>query len=216
MRAVQRAGLKLSMGKYLVRPASSKIPSGSSMNMELTRRDLSGRLVEISGYGPSALLTMAGRLVLEAQLEGEAVAWITTMESSFYPPDMEKAGVDLGAMAVVRCPEVRCAAKAVDRLARSGAFGLLILDLGGVMDLPLPLQTRLAGLARTYDIALVFLTEKSEEAPSVSSLVSIRLMAERSSLDGVLFLCKAYALKDKMRGPGWSKEVACHGPPGLC
>lgn len=216
MRAVQRVGLKLNMGKYLVRLTPSKTPSGSSINMELTRRDLSGRLVEISGYGPTALLTMAGRLVLEAQLEGEVVAWITTGESSFYPPDMEEVGVDLGAMAVVRCSEVRSAARAVDRLARSGAFGLLILDLGNVIDLPLPLQTRLAGLARAHDIALVFLTEKSQEAPSVSSLVSVRLTAERSSLDGVLFSCRAYAIKDKIRGPGWSKEVACHGPPGLC
>lgn len=216
MRAVQRAGLKLSMGKYLVRPATSKIPSGTSMNMGFALRDLAGRLVEVSGYGPTAVLTMAARLVLEAQLEGEAVAWITTVESSFYPPDMEKAGVDLEAMAVIRCPDVRSAARAVDRLARSGAFGLLILDLGSVGDLPLPLQTRLAGLARTHDIALVFLTEKSQEAPSVSSLVSVRLVAERSSLDGVLFSCRAYAIKDKARGPGWGKEVACHGPPGLC
>lgn len=216
MRVVQRAGLKLSMGKYLVRLTPSKIPSGPPMNMELTRRDLAGRLVEISGCGPSALLTMAARLVLEAQMEGETVAWITTGESSFYPPDMEEAGVDLGAMAVVRCQEVRSAARAVDRLARSGAFGLLILDLGSVTELPFPLQTRLTGLARAHDIALVFLTEKSQEAPSVSSLVSIRLAAERSSLDGVLFSCRAYALKDKIRGLGWSNEVACHGPPGLC
>ncbi len=213
---MERAGLKLNMGKYLVKLVPSRIPSGPSRQMELTRRDLSGKLVEISGYGPTALLTVAGRLVLEAQMEGETVAWITARDSSFYPPDMEEAGVDLGALAVVRCPEVRAAARAVDRLARSGAFGLIILDLGTVADLPLPLQTRLAGLARAHDIALVFLTEKPEETPSVSSLVSIRLRAERSCLDEGLFSCKLYAIKDKARGPGWSKEFACHGPPGLC
>ncbi len=214
MRIVERAGLKLNMGKHLVRLVPSRMPSGSSM--ELTRRDLSGRLVELSGYGPTALLTIAARLVLDAQLEGETVAWVTSMESSFYPPDMKETGVDLNAMVVVRCTEVRAAARAVDRLARSGAFGLLILDLGNATDLPLPLQTRLAGLARTHDIALVFLTEKPQEAPSVSSLVSVRLMAERSSLEGALFSSRAFALKDKVRGPGWSKELLCHGPPGLC
>jgi recombination protein RecA len=216
MRAVERAGLRLSMGKYLVRPIPSRLPTGPSQTGEFTRADLSGRLVEISGWGPTALLTLASWLVLEAQMEGETVAWISTRESSFYPPDMEEAGVDLGAMAVVRCPDARGVARAADRLARSGAFGLLVLDLGATTDLSLSLQTRLAGLARAHDIALVFLTEKSEDAPSVSPLVSVRLRAERLGLDGALFSCRAYAIKDKRRGPGWSREFICHGPPGLC
>lgn len=216
MSALERVGLRLNMGRHLLRAVSLPRPREVPEGRGLTRAELAGRLTEISGYGPTAALTLACSLVLDAQMEGETVAWITTRESSFYPPDLAEAGVDLDALAVVRCPDGRSVARAADRLARSGAFGLLILDLGAQGEVPLPLQTRLAGLARTHDIALVFLTEKPEDAPSVGSLVSLRLGADRLSGAQGRFLWRAQAIKDKRRGPGWSREAACHGPPGLC
>src|SRR6266404_1707994 len=61
---------------------------------------LRGRLVEISARGASAALTCATELVIEAQAQGEPVAWVTLATGSFYPPDVADSGVDLAALVV--------------------------------------------------------------------------------------------------------------------
>jgi recombination protein RecA len=181
----------------------------------LSRAELSGRLVEFSGQGSLANLTLACGLILDAQREGETTAWISQKESIFYPPDVAQMGIDLSALVVLLCPDKGDLARVADRLARSGAFGLLILDLGARGDIPLPQQSRLAGLARKHDMAIVFLTEKSEHLPSMGSLVSLRgkTWSQREA-DG-RFTCSFEAIKDKRRGPGWTWMVAYHGTPGM-
>jgi recombination protein RecA len=181
----------------------------------LTLSELSGRLTELSGQGNVANLTLACRIALDAQRKGETAAWITGRESSFYPPDAAGAGIDLSALAVVRCPDGRNIALAADRLARSGAFGLLILDLGIKGAIPLPLQSHLAGLARTHDMAIVFLTEKVDDTPSLGSLVSLRGKTWSRRADDREFVCFFKAVKDKRRTPGWISEGVYHGIPGL-
>ncbi|MBI4240536.1 MAG: recombinase A [Candidatus Rokubacteria bacterium] len=176
--------------------------------------ELAGRLVEISGAGATAALTLAFGLVLEAQREGEPVAWVTTTETSFYPPDTAEGGVDLDALVVVRVPEARAMARAAERLARSGAFGLVVLDLGAT-GVPTPLQARLAGLAQRHHTALVCLTEKESTTPSLGSLVSLRVQAQRKRISEDRFACELPALKDKRRGPTWAHTEVCRGPAGL-
>ena len=87
-------------------------------------------LTELSGVGGSACLTLATSIVLDAQRQEETTAWITSNNSNFFPLDVAAAGIDLEALAVVRVPDAPSVARAADRLARSGAFGLLVLDLG--------------------------------------------------------------------------------------
>lgn len=176
--------------------------------------ETAGRLTEISGAGETAVLTLAFELVLEAQQQGEPVAWITPEESSFYPPDAAEGGVDLDALVVVRVPDIRAVARAADRLARSGGFGLIALDLGAA-DIPTPLQARLAGLAQKHHTALLCLTEKAGEAPSLGSLVSLRVHAQRAQRSEDRFECALTVLKDKRRGPTWTHAEACRGPAGL-
>src|SRR5689334_3058740 len=96
----------------------------------LTRDQLGGRLVELSAQGAVATLTCAVGLVLEAQVQAEPVAWIAIAGTSFYPPDLADSGVDLAALVVVRAPELLAGVRAAERLLRSGAFGLVVLDLG--------------------------------------------------------------------------------------
>jgi len=207
------AEVRRQLGRRLVelrRPRARSAPPAPG----LARAELTGRLVELSGRGNSATLTLACQAILDAQREGETAAWIGRAGSGFYPPDMAAGGVDLAALPVVRCPDAKAVARAADRLARSGAFGLLVLDLGDG-DAPTPWQSRLAGLALKYDIAILLLTEKSAEAPSLGSLVSLRGQSERRRLPDGRFLCRFQALKDKQQGPGWGREAAFDGPPGL-
>lgn len=175
---------------------------------------LAGRLVEISGARATAALTLAFGLVLGAQRQGEPVAWVTPRESGFYPPDVAEGGVDLDALVVVRVPDARVVARAAERLVRSGAFGLIVLDMGAA-EIPTPLQARLAGLAQKHHTALVCLTEKERKAPSLGSLVSLRVQAQRTRTSEGQFTCTLTVLKDKRRGPTWTHTEVCRGPAGL-
>ncbi len=176
---------------------------------------LSGRLAELSGDGAAAPLTLAFGLILDAQRQGEPTAWITGAESSFFPPDAAEGGVDLLALVVVRVTELRQALRAADHLVRSGAFGLLVLDLGAETRVPSAALTRLAGLVAKHETLVLFLTRKKEAHPSLGSLVSLRGTTAREPRGDGRFSCRVHALKDKRRGPGWSHAELCRGPAGL-
>jgi recombination protein RecA len=180
-----------------------------------TLAEVAGRLVEISGSTASAALTIAFTLVREAQGRGEPVSWVTLAESCFYPPDVAHGGIDLAALIVIRLMHAESIARAGEKLLRSGGFGVVVLDLGAA-DIPMPLQTRLTGLAHRHHSALICLTEKNRAAFSLGSLVSLRAHAERHRIADNRFACALSVLKDKRRGPTWSYEELYDGPAGLC
>ena len=205
------------------RPAGAPLRSWRLAN-------LAGRLAELSSReGAAAGLTLAFSLVLDAQRAGEPVGWLTADESAFFPPDAARGGIDLDALVVVRLPAADRLPRAAEHLARSGAFGLLVLDLGEAARVPVPMQMRLLGLARQHESAVLFLTRKGRDAASLGSLVSLRAEAEREPVArpepagevarraGVsAFTCTVRVLKDKRGGPGWRHVEVCRGPDGLC
>lgn len=174
-----------------------------------------GRFCEISGGPNSTALTLVFRLVLDAQKQGEPAAWITSRGSLFYPPDAVDAGVDLASLVVVRAPDGLAAARAAEHLLRSGAFGLVVLDLGPIAYLPLHAQSRLNAQARQHNSAMLCITEKDRRLPSLGSLVSLRAHTARSREQTDRFRCEARIIKDKRRGPGWGHVEVCRGPDGL-
>lgn len=177
---------------------------------------LAGRLVELSGGGATACLTFAIGQVAAAQGRGENVAWIAASPDPFFPPDAAACGVDLAALPVVRAPDPRSAARAALHLMRSGAFALVVVDLGEGGLFPTAAQARLARLVERCGAALLFLTRKGSHAPSLGPLVSLRLHTRRGAPDGDLYPCRLTALKDRRRGPGWQATERFPGPPGLC
>jgi recombination protein RecA len=180
-----------------------------------TLDEIAGRFIEISASAGSASLTLAFGLVRETQQRGEPVGWVTSQESFFYPPDVAQFGVDLGALAVIRVLDAANIPRAGEKLLRSGGFGLIVLDLGAA-DIPIPLQSRLTGLAQHHHTGLVCLTEKQSKTFSLGSLVSLRVHTERKQNANNSFVCRLRVLKDKRRGPTWSHEELYHGPAGLC
>jgi len=199
----------------MLQPAAGALPWGAGPSARWALPALAGRLVEVSGTGAAGSLTLAFGLVLDAQRRGEPVAWITPAASSFYPLDAADGGIDLEALVVIRVPDPRAGARAADRLARSGAFGLIVLDLGKAGALPTPLQARLLGLAQRHSTAIVCLTAKGDTAPSLGSLISLRVQARRTRSSEGRFGCALTVLKDKRRGPTWAHAEACRGPAGL-
>lgn len=176
---------------------------------------LAGRLTELRSSSNSASLSICTSLLREAQQRQETVAWIATSTSRFFPPDLDAAGVDLSALPLIRTPNAAASARAADRLLRSGAFSLVVADLGNSQAIPNPLLNRLSGLVRKHHAALVFLLNRQQCHDSLSPLISLTANTEyrRSSIDS--FRCTLTAVKDKRQGPGWSHEETFRGPPGL-
>ena len=199
----------------LSRPGIRKGPAGTPTSREWTLETLAGRMVELSSNAASATLTAATSLVLQCQRRGEPAAWILGGASSFYPPDVAASGVDLAALVVVRAGSTIRAARAADHLLRSGGFALVILDIVEDPALRMNVQSRLAGLAHAHRSAVVCLTRKKTDAPSIGSLVSLRgdTTVTRTGFDE--FTWDIEIVKDKRRGPGWSHSGLCRGPEGL-
>ena len=189
---------------------------------------LRGRLVELTAGSSSAGLSAAVNLVVEAQLAGEPVAWISPQETSFYPPDVVECGVDISALAVIHVPDTASAGRAAERLLRSHAFGLVILDLGapdcvierngvhrtGTKSLSIANQGRLVALAQQANSLVVCITGKKRALESLGSLISLRADASRQR-DSEGFCVTLQVLKDKRRGPGWSRSERAKAPAGL-
>jgi recombination protein RecA len=178
--------------------------------------NLSGRLAELSSEGECAAISAAVSLVLEAQRRGEPTAWIAVGHSAFYPPDADRCGIDLRGLPVVKTGDGRAAARAADKLLRSGAFSVIVLDLGHDHNIRIPIQSRLAGLAKKHRAVLLFLTKKKRDEPSIGSLVSLRgeTCVKKTGFDR--FTWGVRVTKDKRQGPGWEHEETCCGPEGLC
>jgi recombination protein RecA len=183
-------------------------------------------LCELCGWHANAALTLASRLVLDAQIRGENAVWVSSRASSFFPPDTADCGIDLDALAVVRVPRARDIGKAADMLARSGAFGLVVLDLDSRSSVSLPLLARLSGLARKHQTAILFVTEKPGDRPSLGSLISLRADVRHEARYETCheacrerrregFRCELEVAKDKRRSHGWRHVEVRRGPAGL-
>jgi len=173
---------------------------------------LAGRLVEASG---TATLTCTARLVHEVQTNREPVGWVTTEASSFFPPDLVSHGVDLSALVVVRVPNGKSVPRAGDILMRSGAFSLVVLDLGAEAEIAMPLLSRLSWLAQRHAAVVLCLTEKPSGSLSLGSLVSLHGEARRTAAEDGSFRWELKAAKDKRQRPAWRTWETCHGPVGV-
>jgi recombination protein RecA len=112
---------------------------------------------------------------------------------------------------------VKRALRAAELVLRSGAFGLVVMELHHQKALPAPTLSRLQGLALKHGAVLLFLTEKADHAPSLNSLVSLRGVCRhrRCAETRFSFELSLQVRKDKRRGPGWRHGEVCCGPPGL-
>ena len=203
-------------------PASGAAPvAPRSRPVRDTSRDwslpsLAGRLTEIADSGSAPSLTAAAALILQAQQRGEPSAWIGFGNSIFFPPDFAEWGIDLDALPVVRVPDALAASRAADQLLRSGAFGLVVLDLKAETRMHMAVQSRLAALARRHHAVLLCLTRKKQGAPSLGPLVSLHGEGRISRTAFSRFDWEIRIVKDKLGAPGWSHSESCRGTDGLC
>jgi recombination protein RecA len=190
--------------------------SGGALGAEWKLDTLAGRFVELSGGLTTATLTACAGLVYQAQQGGGLALWIGGRNAAFFPPDFAAWGIDLEALPVVRVENTVQAARVADTLIRSGAVTLAVLDLGSKAKLPMPVQTRLVGLAKKYHTAVIALTRKTRNDEQGQSLVSLRGETAKQRAGHDCFLYEVHVVKDKRRSPGWDHTELCCGPDGLC
>ena len=181
---------------------------------------LNKKILELSGLQASARFTYAVNLLLQAQQIGETVAWIQPESGPLFPPDLHASGVDLQALVVVHVPlsaGVYGIPKAAEILLRSGAFGLVILDLiasappsGSVAWLG-----RLLTLTRQHQSALIILTHKPVTSESVGACASWRIAPYRRQLRDGFYELDLNIIKNKTSAMWPDTNLLCCGPWGL-
>ena len=207
--------------------------SGPAGPARWERAALNGILTELVGGPRSANVSVASRLIFQAQTAGEQVAWVATHRDVFFPPDIAAAGVDLAALPVVWTEDGpaadgpaeepvatgrRHAGRAVrtaEQLLRSGAFGLIIIDLAKNLTLDAAGQGRLLHLAEHNDAQVLIIRRKREDGAYSGSLVTVRVESSREQIGPGRFRCTITNTKDKREGPGWTTSEEFDGPPGL-
>jgi hypothetical protein len=175
--------------------------------------NLVGILAEVSEEVPSGAVSFAAEIIAEAQAQNEPVAWVTGTESVFFPPDLQSRGVNLSAVAVIRVNGETDSLMAAEWLVRSGAMGLVIVDLdahGNVTDASLG---RLLKLAERNLCAVLFLTRKRGQAPSLGSRISLRGCITRSG-NGP-FAIDIRTTRDKRTNSSSRQSRQYHGPLGM-
>ena len=162
-----------------------------------------GRLVEVSGEHACARTTTAVSCVIRVQACGELVAWVQPKDGALFPPDLAAAGVDLDSFIAIQVPRHAgpfALVRAAEWLARSGAFGLTVIDLTDALPpgSSVNWQGRLQGLLRQYDGRILLLTSSAYEDPSSGPLVGLRVEPRRGSLHADRFEVLTHVLKDKV------------------
>ncbi|MGB8330301.1 MAG: hypothetical protein WCE62_09245 [Polyangiales bacterium] len=160
------------------------------------------RLIEVSGQHACARTTTAVSCVIQAQAQAELVAWVQPKDGALFPPDLDTAGVDLDSLIVIHVPRHAgpfALVRAAEWLARSGAFGLTIIDLTDALPpgSSVNWQGRLRALLRRYDGRILLLTSNAHEDPSSGPLVGLRVEARRGPLRADRFEVHTHVLKDK-------------------
>jgi recombination protein RecA len=162
-----------------------------------------GRLVEVSGRHACARTTTAVSCVIQAQGRAELVAWVQHKDGALFPPDLDAAGVDLDSFIVIHVPLHAgpfALVRAAEWLARSGSFGLTVIDLSDALPpgSSVNWQGRLQGLLRQYDGRILLLTSNACEEPSSGPLVGLRVEPQRGPLHADRFEVHTHVLKDKV------------------
>lgn len=168
------------------------------------------RLVEISGQHACARTTTAVSCVIQAQARGELVAWVQPKDGGLFPPDLEAAGVELDSFIAIHVPHHAgpfALVRAAEWLARSGAFGLTVIDLTDALPpgSSVNWQGRLQGLLRQHEGRILLLTSSACEESSAGPLIGLRVEPRRGPLRNDQFEVRAQVLKDKV---GLDAELA--------
>ena len=209
-------------------PRLTDLDRARRLEQRLNWPDLVGRLVEVVGGPRSLRLAWLAQLTTQVQAAGDVAVWLQTMESTSFPPDLQRAGVALDGLPILRLADFAAQLRAADVLLRSGAFGLCAIDATAASQRALDASRsldnalgRLLGLCQKHASSLVFLTpEPTQQANTQenagflqTSLVSLRFTVARDREASQQL--RLEVTKDKRRGPATLRAEFGGGPDGI-
>lgn len=170
-----------------------------------------GQVVELSGAASSGKATLAFSACLRALDAGRACAWIGSPER-FCPLAALESGADLERLLVVHAEGGLAQLRAAQTiLACPGAVAVLVVDAPPGFRPKSAQLVKLQRLAERSGTALVFVSERVGEEPSLGSIVSLRLHLSRPRFGAL----RARVLRHKGGATGQSVEEPVHGPDRL-
>jgi recombination protein RecA len=158
--------------------------------------------------------------LIHAQRAGEPCAWIQPTNGHLFPPDLAAWGVDLQSLIVLHIPAAAGSSalpRAAEILLRSGAFGLVVIDLlsGAPRGDPSAWQSRLAALAREHGSTVILLSSSESHRGSLGPLVTLRVAPERRRTVAARYALDTRVLKNKAGAPLDPAAHECRAPYGL-
>lgn len=178
--------------------------------------NFTGRLTEWTSTIPYIYLTPLCSIIRTAQMAREPTVWISCCDFTFFPPDVAAHGISLENLPLIKVHTVKHAVRASEHLLRSGAFGLIIIDLPVHIFIEQGKLGKLARLADLHQTAVIISTkQEGKYSTTLGSMISLRLEIERQCLGANKFRYTIHATKDKQRAPGWKYSEVYNGPAGL-
>jgi recombination protein RecA len=172
--------------------------------------DLTGRLSHFRGIGTT---TFAAIATARMHAAGRHVAWISATEDIVYPPDLAANGVDLEELSFVFAEDPFQASRAAEHLLRSGAFGLIVLDLEHDAQIPDAVQGRLLRLAQDMTAAVLSITRG--DTVLRGSIISLRGDVWHASHSAGRYRLSVRITRDKHGGTGARSGEVCDAPAGM-
>jgi hypothetical protein len=139
-----------------------------------------GRLSEIVGLRSSGKTSLALASAARATSAQQLVAWVDG-PGELYPPVAAAQGVDLERLLIVKSGGKQedaglAAARAGEIVARSRAFGLVVLDVSERAGFPERAASRLRAAAHEAGIAVVALVERRGALPHAHCQLEVRAL----------------------------------------
>lgn len=142
-----------------------------------------GQLIEICGRSSSGKSSLAMALCMGVMEAGQTAAWID-VSGQLCPLAAVEAGLPVDRFLVVKLGTMRSVMRAARiLLGSSGAVGMLVVEIPpGLKRSQLPRERELVGLQRLAErsgTAVVLVSERGADEPSLGAIVTMRLYAER-------------------------------------
>lgn len=204
-----KAGLDVRAGGRIVAAAADAFPSGfPALDQALCGGFPRGTLATLEGPPSAGRTAILARMLAQATRSGLSAV---IDDGTLYPPDLERAGVDLERVLVVQAHKPLDVARSADILLRAKAFPIVAMP---AVPLRATVWSRLCGLAQKSGTLLLALAMHPGSELGYFASTRVRCGIDRVvwSQRGVLgelagYEMHAHVLKHKRGAPGATAQL---------
>jgi hypothetical protein len=211
-----KAGLDVRAGGRIVSICVNALPTGFvEFDRALAGGFPRGTIATLEGPPSSGRTAILASILAQATRSGLAAI---VDDGTLYPPDLERAGVRLERLLVVRAQTPVAIARSADILLRSRAFGVVAMPAAA---LRATVWSRLAGLAQKAGAVLLPLGVYANTELAYFASTRVRCAIDRVVWSGSGVLCElqgyevlVHVLKHRRAAPGATARLGIGVTPG--